>query len=136
MAKRVWHWRNNQIPLQLRRVTNSRKKVFMAKRGRPSKNVNEQTEPVRVRKDLAVMLRWIARIQDVQVSEFVDPQLRPVIIAKYALLLPSIRSIKEAEDAARKAAGQPPTDPLPEVVIVEVPTAPPVESEKKPKKKT
>jgi hypothetical protein len=110
----------------------------MAKRGRPSKNVNEQTEPIRVRKDLATMLRWIARIQDIQVSEFVDPQLRPVIIAKYALLLPSIRSIKDAEDAARKAEGLPPTDPLPEVVIVEVPTAPPPAAEvetKKPKKK-
>ncbi len=105
------------------------------KLGRPRKGEGRPTGPTRIAKDLVAMIEWITRIHGTRSSDYLDPMIRPVVIAKYSQLLPAIKAMKDAEDAARKAAGQPPTDPLPEVVIVEVHTAPPAESEKKPKKK-
>jgi hypothetical protein len=110
--------------------------VVASKRGRPAQTELEKSTHIRMKNDLVKMIGWIVRVQGGDASQFIDPLVRPVVIAKYAGLLPAIKTIKAATDQARIAEGLPPTDPLPEVVIVEVPTAPPVESEKKPKKKT
>lgn len=107
------------------------------KHGRPKRGEGRPTGPTRIAKDLVAMIEWITRIHGSRSSDYLDPLIRPVVTSRYAQLLPAIRAMKEAEDAARIAAGLPPTDPLPEVVIVDVPTAPPVAEveTKKPKKK-
>jgi hypothetical protein len=90
----------------------------MATRGRPKKLTDEdRTTHVRMKQDLAEMLRWVARVQNQNVADLVDPLLRPQIISRYAARLDLIQQLKAAEDAAAVAEGRDPGPPLPVVIV-------------------
>jgi hypothetical protein len=61
------------------------------------------------------MLVWVSTVTNKQTAKILDELTRPQITAMYVQHLDNIRRIKEAIDAARIAAGQPPTDDLPVV---------------------
>jgi hypothetical protein len=94
------------------------RKPQMAARGRPKKPDDERTATVRVRKDLAAMLTWITRIRQKDAADVLDAELRPFLVGEFTSLYPAILAIKNAEDAARLATGQPPTEALPVVLGV------------------
>lgn len=56
------------------------------------------TKLVRVNKDLAVMLGWLAKLEGVKAAEFTDPLLRPAVVARYTKIATEVEAIK-----ARKA---------------------------------
>lgn len=93
----------------------------MAARGRPKKPDDERTSTVRVRKDIAAMLAWIARIRQQDTADVIDPAVRPLVVSQYMNLYPAILAIKQAEDAARSATGQPPTEALPIILGLNAP---------------
>lgn len=76
----------------------------MAKRGRPKKLTDDdQTTHVRLKKDLADMIRVVSRLKGKQVAQLLDPILRPAITGMYAALGPAIAAIEKAESP--KAGG-------------------------------
>jgi hypothetical protein len=83
---------------------------------RPIKGEERPTIPARIAKDMSELLAWISSITNTPISKVIDMELRPVITAKYAAMYEKIKQHKAIIDAARIAAGQPPTDALPPVV--------------------
>lgn len=105
----------------------------MAGRGRPKKAEDKQTATIRVRKDLAGMLAWIARLLDQDAADVIDPIIRDAIAGQYARFYPAILAIKVAEDNAAELVGKPPGDPLPPLPGSAAPAAP--SEPEKPKRK-
>lgn len=87
----------------------------MAGRGRPKKSEDRQTATIRVRKDLAGMVAWIARLLDQDAADVIDPLLRDHIESRYATFYPAILALKRAEDQAAEMVGRSPGEPLPPV---------------------
>lgn len=90
----------------------------MARAGRPRSPDEDRTSHVRVREDLAKIVAWLIRVQGVSSAKMLDPLLRPILLARFAEHIHTIRAIKAAEDDARREQGLPPTDPLPAVAIL------------------
>ncbi len=81
------------------------RRVAGFKGGRPKRTQESgpATKQVRLNDDLAEMIAWICRINDVSSAQLVDPMLRPQITARYAALKHHVEAIKDAEEKARQA---------------------------------
>lgn len=89
--------------------------------GRTKGNETAGTKHVRLFEDVVAMLTWIGEVKRVSAAQYLDPIIRDRIIEDYASIYPSIVKIKEAQDAARAATGQEPTDPLPIILGLNAP---------------
>jgi hypothetical protein len=96
--------------------------------GRPKKN--RPTVSVRIHEDLLPFVSWLCKIRKVDQASLLDPGIRSLVVRDYQRFLPAIRLMKEAEDESRIAIGLPPTDPLPELLVL-----PDEDSNPRPKRK-
>lgn len=121
-------------------------------KGRPPTGRPNRTELIRVRSDLADMIRWICRAEVLEAADLLDPLIREAIQERYAGAYALIRQMKRRDDANKAAAGEElgaalpqfnTLDPLTgEMVTLEElerrhelrSSLPPIDTKKKPKK--
>jgi hypothetical protein len=63
------------------------------KRGRPVTGRPDQTGQVRVRADLAAMLRWVCDVRRMNSADIIDPLIRDAVTEEFSRLYPLIRQM-------------------------------------------
>jgi hypothetical protein len=85
-------------------VSNVLAEPMMAKGGRPKRDEGDRgTRHVRVNEDIADMVSWILRVENVSSARLLDPLLRAAILARYKKHEKAINMLKSAEEEARKS---------------------------------